>query len=249
MEQRHRCIADVGRAEAESVGHRHAGDRHLAVAAHHRLGVTAGARGEDQHEQIVGLGRLESHLGIVVRGHLVGPFGGVDVDVVDIAKCRSRIRIGQHQLAIGMIDVSGQRGTAAHRVEANRHDSRHSRGDQHRGEERRVLQQHSDVWRPGRVESRPQRRRYRGAVPEMITPVDERILEVDAPILDIDERRQQVDDGRKRQSLAVPPRPFHGPHRRRVGHARRGVASSRPMRSSAPVAPPSANSVCLAARK
>ena len=52
--------------------------------------------------------------------------------------------------------------------------------------------------RPSRVEPLAQRCRHRGAVPEMITPIDERILEVDAPILDIDERLQQVDDRGKR---------------------------------------------------
>jgi hypothetical protein len=94
-------------------------------------------------------------------------------------------------------DVAFQRCAAAHRVEAHRDNAGHPRGDQNCGEERRVLQQHTDVWRPVRVQALAQRRRHRGAMAEMIAPVDERILEEDAPIVDISQRSQQVGDGGK----------------------------------------------------
>ena len=197
MEQRHRCVADVARAESEAIGHRHAGDRDLAVAAHDSLGITAGARGVDQHEQVIGRRVLKSNFGVAVCCDLVSPRGGVDVDVVDIAQRASRIRVGQYQLAVGMVDVSMQRRTPAHRVKPHRDNSRHPRGDQDRGEERCVLQQHPDVRRPARVKPRAQCRRDRSALPEMVAPADERILEVDAPIVDINQRGQQIGDGRK----------------------------------------------------
>jgi hypothetical protein len=97
-----------------------------------------------------------------------------------------------------MVDVTDQRRASAHRVEAHRDNPRHPRGNQGGGEERRVLQQYPDMWRPVRVESLAQRRRYRGAMLKVIAPVDERILEINAPIVDVNQRGQQVGDGGKR---------------------------------------------------
>ena len=89
-----------------------------------------------------------------------------------------------------------QRRAAAHRVEAHRDNPRHPRRHQHRGEERRILQQHADVRRPVRVESLAQRGGERGAVPDVVAPADERVLEVDTAVVDVDQRDQQIGDGR-----------------------------------------------------
>ncbi len=79
------------------------------------------------------------------------------------------------------------------------------------------------------IESGPQGRRELCPFGDVVGPADERITLVDTTIGDRRQRGQQLRDGWTGQA---------------------GVsANSRPMRSNWPVAPPSANSVCLAARK
>ncbi|AFE18290.1 hypothetical protein MRGA327_21585 [Mycobacterium tuberculosis RGTB327] len=91
-------------------------------------------------EKVCEIRGSKTHLGIPVCGHLVGPFGGVDIDVLDIGRYLRRSRAGEHQLAVGFSDVAGQCRAAAHRVEAHRDDPRQRAGHQCRREERRVLQ-------------------------------------------------------------------------------------------------------------
>ncbi len=194
MKQRHRHVADVIAAKLEALRHHYAGDGHLAVAALHRLRVATGARREDQHEQVVGRSGPKTHLGVAVRVNFGRPLGGIDVHVTDIVQRLSGFRVGEHQLAVGLADVAGQRLASPHRVEAHRHDPRHPGRDEHRREERRVFQQHTDVRRPVRVQPLAKRRSDRGAVLHVITPTGERVLEIDTAVVDVDQRRQQIGD-------------------------------------------------------
>ncbi len=84
--------------------------------------------------------------------------------------------------------VAGQCLAAAHRVEAYRHDPRHSGRCQHCREERRVFQQYADVRRLGRVQTRTQRRRNRGGVLNMIAPAGKRVFEIDPSVVDLSQR-------------------------------------------------------------
>ena len=132
-------------------------------------------------------------------------------------------------------DIALQCGAATDGVEADRNDPRQSRGDEKRREEGRVLQQHAHVWRLIGIHSRPKGRGDRGTLSDVVAPRRERILEVHTAVVDLDQRCDQRGYGGK---LA----PGKG--------IQAGVsARSRPMCSSAPVAPPTANSACLAARK
>ena len=89
VEQRHRHVADVvGPSPNRSVIVTPA-IATLPWLQMHRLRVAAGARGEDQHEQVVGLGRREPHRCVAVRGYLGRPDRRVDVDV---RRCRRRAR-------------------------------------------------------------------------------------------------------------------------------------------------------------
>jgi hypothetical protein len=139
MEQRHGDIAVVGRAEVEASGHHRACDRDLALAADDRLGVSAGARGVDQHEDVRRLGRSCRHSDVALRGHLVGPLGGVDVDAVDLADGGQHGRISKYQLTIGVRDVASQRFPAPDRVQPHRDDARQACRYEQCREERGVL--------------------------------------------------------------------------------------------------------------
>jgi hypothetical protein len=85
VEQRHRHVADIVGAQPEALRHRHSGDRDLAVAAPHRLGVTAGARRVDEHEQVAGVRVAHDQRRIGERCHLRCPRVGIDIDVLDVA--------------------------------------------------------------------------------------------------------------------------------------------------------------------
>ena len=90
----------------------------------------------------------------ILENYPIGPLAGVDVDVLDIAQCGSRFRVGQHQLTVALGDVAGQRVAAAYRIEAHRHDAGQPGRNQDRREERGVLRQHANVRWPRRVEPR-----------------------------------------------------------------------------------------------
>ena len=189
-----------------------------------------------------GSGRTRRHRRIAMCGDLGRPVRRIDVDVVDVANDRGRRRIGQHHLAIRVPDVALQRRAAANRIEPDRHEPGQRGGDEQRREERRVLQQHADMRRLRRIQPRVQGRGYGSALLDVVAPRRERLLEVHAAVVDVDERCDQRGYGGKlvgrRVSLLL------------TSAVQAGVsANSRPMRRSWPVAPPTANSVCLAARK
>ena len=108
--------------------------------------------------------------------------------MLDVADHGCRRRIGKHHLAIRVRDVTLQRGATADRIQAHRHDAGQPGGDQNRGEERGVLQQHADVRRPSGIHAGPQRRCHRSTVGDVLTPGGERVLEVDPAVVDVDER-------------------------------------------------------------
>ena len=106
--------------------------------------------------------------------------------------------------------------------------------DQHRREERGVLQQHTDVGRAVGIEARLQRGSDRGAVPDVVTPAGEPSPRKYTP-------RSSTSASGVSRSVTV--------GRPSLTDQAGVSANSRPMRSSCPVALPTANSVCLAARK
>ena len=171
-------------------------DRDLALAALHRLGLAAGARRVDEHEQVARIGVVGDDGRVLERGDLGRPLLRIDVDVVDI-EVRCGGRISQHHLAIRVRHVADQRGAPPNWIQPHRHDARQRRGDEHRREERCVLQQHPDMRRAFRIETCLQRRCDRGAVPDVVTPAGEGVLELHAPTVNLDQWCQQVGDGRQ----------------------------------------------------
>ena len=136
-----------------------------------------------------------------------------------------------------------QRLTAARRVQPDRHEPGQRGGDQHAWRRTAccpAARRRAAVGRDRAGRAAPPR----ASAPAWMwsrqltnEPVARRAI---TAIVDVGQRRQQLGDGRVALASSW---------RKRIG-AQAGVsASSRPMRSSCPVAPPSANSVCLAARK
>jgi len=163
------------------------------MRAAHRLRITAGARGEDQHEQVIGFGGTERHRRIVKAGCCRSPRGGFDVD-------RTRnggvgAVVGQHQLAVGVGHVALQGCSPSGGVEPHRHQAGQCGRHQQCGEERGIAQQDTDVRRLVRVEPRVQCGAQPGAGRDVVAPADEIVLVVDAAVVDLGQRGQQSGDG------------------------------------------------------
>ncbi len=90
VEQRHRQVDGVGGAQAEPVGEHPPRERHLVVGHPDGLGVTARARREDQHEQVVGGHVAERHRAVPVRREFGGPGFRFDVDVLHTGRHTTR---------------------------------------------------------------------------------------------------------------------------------------------------------------
>ena len=212
------------------------------MGAAHRLRIAAGARGEDQHEQVVGLDVGEADRASAVRGEFVCPRG----DSTSTRSTPGR-RVEGSSASTNWQSAWAtsrcQRRAAAGRVQAHGHDPGQGGGDQHGAEERRIAQQHADVRRAARVQPGAQRRRQGGAGRMWSRQLTNEPVGV--PRRSSQRRR----DRRRRPGASEDPATV-GCGCRTCTRLQAGVsASSRPMRSSCPVAPPTANSVCLAARK
>jgi hypothetical protein len=125
VEQRHGQITGISRSEAETLRQHQTGERHLFVCAAHRLGITAGAGGEDQHEQVIGSECAELHGGSGELGQLGRELTGVDIDGVDAGRCGFTIfGVDEDHLTVGMLDIAKQCRTAAGGIQTDRHNAR-----------------------------------------------------------------------------------------------------------------------------
>ena len=175
VEQRHRQVAGVVGPEPEPLGQHPPGERDLAVGAAHRLGFAAGARREDQHEQVVGIGgRRTIDRRAAVRGEFGGPLRRFDVDAVDVAgRCRASPSVSTSwQSAWAMSRASAAPRRVGFSPTGTMPGS--AGGHQHRGEERRVAEQHTDVRRPAGSSRARSAAASVGAVANVVAPADER---------------------------------------------------------------------------
>lgn len=203
MEHRHGEVHGVRCGQTEPVGQHPAGKRDLAVGTAHRLGVTAGARGEDQHQQIVGRGRHRARRVARVPVHQVPPGGGVQVDdaiggqtEVEAGERAGVPGLGEDELAVGEPDVPGQCGAAPGGVQADQYGAGQCGTAKGERELRHVVGQHADVERDSGPAEFGHGRRVGRRRPDMLGPGPDRVLEPQAGVVVGGPGQQQVGDGR-----------------------------------------------------
>ncbi len=152
VEQRHRDVEDVVGPEPEALEQVGAREGDLLVGDPHGLGVAARARGEDQHEQRVGIrssvrwcsGRLLHRL---LPRRLVADHQAyvAEVDALDQGQ---QTAVRHDHLAVRLADVGQQRLASARGVQPDRDVRSQSGGAELEGHLRGVVHQQPDVARP-----------------------------------------------------------------------------------------------------
>jgi hypothetical protein len=152
VEQRHRQVADVGSVKAVPLDQRAPGEQDHRVGHLDSLRLTAGARGEDHHERVVGTD-LAMRYQCGRGGDAPSPFVGAHVEdgdagQVEVVEQVPLVGSGEHELAVDAGDVAGQGFAAASGVEAAQDVSPKARRGQGSQHVRGVAHEDTDVQRP-----------------------------------------------------------------------------------------------------
>ena len=131
-----------------------AGRRNFGVGAPHRLGVAAGARREDEHEEIVGVQVDLGHRAASDRRQIGRPLRRVDVENAvgwdggtQVVQEHVVALLGDDQLAVGMRHVACQLGSATSGVEADDDGAAQRGGAEQHDEVGHIVEEHADMER------------------------------------------------------------------------------------------------------
>lgn len=202
------------------------------MGAAHGLRLTAGAGGEDEHQQVVGRRGNRLRSGSGVCGDQLRPFRTAEVEDghVDIAQQRAIVRLGENEAAVGRVYVPGERRPPSRRVEPDEDGAAQCGATEQERELGTVVGEQADVRGPAAGTVVPQQvlqhRTAHGRGTHDLGPGPRRVAEAQPGPRVVRVCGQQVGDGRD------------------LAHAR-----TSPSRFRWAVAPPKANSPRFAATK
>ena len=174
MEERHRQVARVVGRDVELLHQVRTRHQHHEVRYLHRLRITAGAGGEDQHVRVERLDlAIRSQLtGGVKRARpvLAGHVDHLDVPEVDAVQQRAVLRVGHHDLAVRPAHIGGQGRSTPRGVEPAEYIPAEACSCHLVEELRCIAHQHADVHRPVAVDQRQQGRGACGRLAKVLAP-------------------------------------------------------------------------------
>ena len=246
MEQRHADVGDVVGVERQDHQHRPGHEVQSLVTGDHRLGCSAGSRGEEQQERRTRIDRafigrrqsgttmLRHQRGVVVRV-------GVQHRPVRVSQIQSVEQfhlagLGDHDLTRRVLDVAREFGPAPRGIDAHHHRSGYGRHPEPHGELGGVFHQHADVRlrthrTSGHVRAPPGRAFGDRRAP--FTPRESTVLEQQCRTIIVRASPHMIGECGNGFRVHGPPRGLSASHLRCIRHGRR---RRRPSRST-PVPP------------